>query len=234
MTVEMTASLEHPSSKILPLESGDRMNRYEFERRYVAMPKVKKAELIEGIVYMASALRYKSHGEPHANLIVWLGTYAVSTQGVGIADNTTVHLDLDNEPQPDVVLLIEENCGGQSRISDDDYIEGAPELVAEVAASSASIDLHDKKKAYRRNGVREYIVWRVLENQLDWFSLEDGEYITLTADASGVIKSKVFPGLWLNVDALLAGNMAQVLAVLQQGLSSNEHADFVQNLSQNS
>jgi Uma2 family endonuclease len=234
MTVEMTASLEHPSSKILPLESGDRMNRYEFERRYVAMPKVKKAELIEGIVYMASALRYKSHGEPHANLIVWLGTYAVSTQGVGIADNTTVHLDLDNEPQPDVVLLIEENCGGQSRISDDDYIEGAPELVAEVAASSASIDLHDKKKAYRRNGVREYIVWRVLENQLDWFSLEDGEYITLTADASGVIKSKVFPGLWLNVYALLAGNMAQVLAVLQQGLSSNEHADFVQSLSQNS
>jgi Uma2 family endonuclease len=234
MTVEMTASLEHPSSKILPLESGDRMNRYEFERRYVAMPKVKKAELIEGIVYMASALRYKSHGEPHANLIVWLGTYAVSTQGVGIADNTTVRLDLDNEPQPDVVLLIEENCGGQSRISDDDYIEGAPELVAEVAASSASIDLHDKKKAYRRNGVREYIVWRVLENQLDWFSLEDGEYITLTADASGVIKSKVFPGLWLNVYALLAGNMAQVLAVLQQGLSSNEHADFVQSLSQNS
>ncbi len=230
----MTASLEHPSSKILPLESGDRMNRYEFERRYVAMPNVKKAELIEGIVYMASALRYKSHGEPHATLIGWLWTYKVSTQGVGIADNATVRLDLDNEPQPDVVLLIEESCGGQARISDDDYIEGAPELVAEVAASSASIDLHDKKKAYRRNGVREYIVWRVLENKLDWFSLEDGEYAPLTADASGVIKSKVFPGLWLTVDALLTGNMTQVLAVQQQGLSSNEHVEFVQSLSQNS
>jgi Uma2 family endonuclease len=230
----MTASLEHASSKILPLESGDRMNRYEFERRYVAMPDVKKAELIEGIVYMASPLRYKSHGEPHANLIVWLGTYKVSTQGVGIADNATVRLDLDNEPQPDVVLLIEESCGGQARISDDDYIEGAPELVAEVAASSASIDLHDKKKAYRRNGVREYIVWRVLENKLDWFSLEDGEYISLSADDSGVIKSKVFPSLWLNVDALLTGDMKQVLAVLQQGLSSQEHGDFVQSLSPSS
>jgi Uma2 family endonuclease len=228
----MTASLEHPSSKILPLESGDRMNRYEFERRYVAMPKVKKAELIEGIVYMASALRFRSHGQPHFDLITWLGNYKVFTPNVESGDNATVRLDLDNEPQPDVVMLIKEGCGGQARISDDDYIEGAPELIAEVAASTVSNDLHDKKKAYRRNGVREYIVWRVLENQLDWFSLEDGEYITLTADDSGVIKSKVFPGLWLNIDALLAGNMAQVLAVLQQGLNSDEHVEFVKILSQ--
>jgi Uma2 family endonuclease len=141
----MTAFLEPPSSKILPLESGDRLNRYEFERRYVAMPHVKKAELIEGIVYMASPLRFKGHGQPHFHLIVWLGNYKVSTPGVESGDNVTVRLDLDNEPQPDVVLLIEESRGGQARISDDDYIEGAPELVAEVAASSASNDLHDNR-----------------------------------------------------------------------------------------
>ncbi len=177
---------------------------------------------------------FKGHGQPHFDLIVWLGNYKVSTPGVESGDNVTVRLDLDNEPQPDVVLLIEESRGGQTRISDDDYIEGASELIAEVAASSASNDLHDKKKAYRRNGVKEYIVWQVLENKFDWFSLEDGEYISLTADESGVIKSKVFPGLWLTVDALITGNMTKVLAVLQQGLSSPEHGDFVQRLSQGS
>ncbi|MBW4614759.1 MAG: Uma2 family endonuclease [Desmonostoc vinosum HA7617-LM4] len=224
----MTASAK--KIPILPLESGDRLTRCEFERRYTAMPHLKKAELIEGIVYVASPLRFNSHGKPHGNLIVWLGTYKVSTPGVELGDNATVRLDLDNEPQPDVVLLIDENLGGQARISEDDYIAGAPELVAEVAASSAAIDLYDKKKAYRRNGVQEYIVWQSLENQLAWFSLQNGEYVSLQPSANGVIKSRIFPGLWLNVQALLQGEMAEVLAVLQQGLHSEEHTNFVQHL----
>jgi Uma2 family endonuclease len=213
----MTASIKHSLGKnipIPPLESGDRLTRHEFERRYHAMPDTKKAELIEGVVYMASPLRFRSHGQPHGNLIIWLGTYKVSTPGVELADNATVRLDLDNEPQPDVVLLIDERFGGQARISDDDYIEGAPELVAEVAASSAANDLHDKKKAYRRNGVKEYIVWQSLENKLDWFSLQNGEYVSLEPGREGVIKSRIFPGLWLDVQALRAGEMTQVLAVL--------------------
>ena len=145
----MAASVEqgfNKSGRIPPLESGDRLSRHEFERRYTAMPHIKKAELIEGIVYVASPLRFRSHGQPHGDLIVWLGNYKVSTRGVELGDNVTVRLDLDNEPQPDVVLLIDE-LGGQARISEDDYVEGAPELVAEVAASSASNDLHDKKRA---------------------------------------------------------------------------------------
>ena len=216
---------------IIPLlESGDKLTRHEFERRYTAMPDNKKAELIEGIVYMASPLRIRSHGEPHGNLILWLGTYKVTIPGLILGDNSTVRLDLDNEPQPDVVLLIDEKLGGQARISEDDYIEGAPELVAEVAASSASNDLHDKKNAYRRNGVLEYIVWQVFENKLDWFYLQDGEYVSLEADAAGVIKSKVFPGLWLAKEALLVGEMKQVLDVLQQGLNSPEHAELVKQL----
>jgi Uma2 family endonuclease len=167
-------------------------------------------------------------------LITCLGVYQVSTPGVELGDNVTVRLDLDNEPQPDVVLLVDERLGGQARISEDDYIEGAPELVAEVAASSASIDLHDKKRVYRRSGVREYIVWRILENKLDWFSLQNGEYVPLAAGADGIIKSQVFPGLWLAVTALLAGEMTKVLAVVQQGLNSKEHGEFVQQLSQQS
>ncbi|MBD2612892.1 Uma2 family endonuclease [Nostoc punctiforme FACHB-252] len=229
----MTASIEQnfdKSIRIPPLESGDRLTRQEFERRYTAMPHVKKAELIEGIVYVASPLRFNSHGKPHANLIGWLWNYKVATPGVELGDNVTVRLDLDNEPQPDVVLLIDEKLGGQARISEDDYIEGAPELIAEVAASSAANDLHDKKKVYRRNGVKEYIVWRILENQLDWFCLEDGEYRALEVDINNIIKSRVFPGLWLDVEALCKGEMAKVLGVLQQGLSSEEHTEFVQSL----
>jgi len=229
----MTASIEQnfdKSIRVPPLESGDRLTRQEFERRYTAMPHVKKAELIEGIVYVASPLRFNSHGKPHANLIGWLWNYKIATPGVELGDNVTVRLDLNNEPQPDVVLLIDKNLGGQARISDDDYIEGAPELIAEVAASSAANDLHDKKKVYHRNGVKEYIVLRILENQLDWFSLENGEYISLETDINNIIKSRVFPGLWLDVQALRTGEMTKVLAMLQQGLSSEEHAEFVQSL----
>ena len=216
----MTISIKKNLNKIPLLESGDRLTRYEFERRYTAMPDKKKAELIEGIVYMASPLRIRSHGEPHANLIGWLWSYKIANPGLILGDNSTVRLDLDNEPQPDVVLFIDEKFGGRARISEDDYIEGTPELVAEVAASSASNDLHDKKNAYRRNGVLEYIVWQVFENKLDWFYLQDGEYVSLEPDTEGVIKSKIFPGLWLAASALLTGDMNQVIQVLQQGLKT--------------
>lgn len=213
-----------------PLESGDRLTRPEFERRYNAMPRLKKAELIEGVVYVPAALRFRSHAEPHGNLMGWLWTYKIATLGVELGDNPTVRLDLDNEPQPDAVLLIEASAGGQARLSEDDYLEGAPELVAEIAASSAAIDLGDKKRAYRRNGIREYIVWQVFDRKIDWFSLQAGEYVSLVADEQGIIRSLVFPGLWLAVPALLSGEMAQVLAVLQQGLGSPAHTEFVQQL----
>ncbi|WP_404783966.1 Uma2 family endonuclease [Altericista sp. CCNU0014] len=222
-----------PQSKLLlpPLENGDRLNRYEFERRYSAMPSLKKAELIEGAVYMAAAaLRFKSHGQPHAHLMGWLWTYEVATSGVALGDTPTVRLDSENEPQPDAVLLIEERAGGQSRISVDDYVEGAPELVAEIAASSAAIDLGDKKRAYCRNGVKEYIVWQVFDQKLDWFYLQEGEYLSLPTDTDGIVCSQIFPGLWLAVEDLLAGNIPRVLAILQEGLASPEHAMFLQKL----
>ncbi|HEY9646203.1 MAG TPA: Uma2 family endonuclease, partial [Chroococcidiopsis sp.] len=183
---------------IPPLENGDCLNRFEFERRYNAMPGLHKVELIEGIVYIPAALRFRSHGEPHSWMMTWLGFYAAMTPGVSVGDAPTVRLDMDNEPQPDAVLLIDAAAGGQSRLSEDDYIEGAPELVVEIAASSVAIDLHAKKNAYRRNGVREYIVWQVLDRRLDWFVLEQGEFLEAAADANGVLSSQVFPGLWLD------------------------------------
>jgi Uma2 family endonuclease len=99
-----------------------------------------------------------------------------------------------------------------------------------VAASSAAYDLYDKKTAYRRNGVQEYIVWKVLDQKLDWFVLQEGDYILKQPDGAGVIRSGVFPGLWLAVMALLAGDMARVLAVVQEGVNSPEHAAFMERL----
>ncbi|MGF1589201.1 MAG: Uma2 family endonuclease [Pleurocapsa sp.] len=224
----MVADQSNPITSIIPpLENGDRLTRDEFERRYAAMPQLKKAELIEGVVYVPAALRFRSHGQPHGQIMTWLGVYQAFTPKVELGDNVTVRLDLDNEPQPDAVLLIN---GGQARISSDDYIEGAPELVIEVAASSAAYDLYDKKRAYRRNGVQEYLVWRVYDKQLDWFSLEAGEYIKLESGNDGIMRSPVFPGLWLATSQLLSGEMNEVLAVLQQGLNSAEHQQFCQRL----
>ena len=213
-----------------PLEAGDRLTRPEFERRYEAMPHVKQAELIEGVVYMPSPVRHTSHSRPHAQIIAWSGLYCATTPGVDLGDNASVRLDLENEPQPDALLRLDPAAGGTSRISADDYIEGAPELIVEIAASSASYDLHDKLRVYRRSGVQEYLVWQVNDRRLDWFYLHEGQYVPLPADSQGVVRSRVFPGLQLAVPALLAGDLATVLAVLQQGCQRAEHAAFVERL----
>jgi Uma2 family endonuclease len=212
-----------------PLEGGDRLTRAEFERRYAAMPRLKKAELVEGIVFMPSPVG-RLHAAAHAELITWLGAYRAATPGVELADNATVRLDLDNEPQPDALLRVLPAAGGQSGNSEEDYVSGAPELVAEVASSSASYDLHEKKRAYRRNGVREYLVWLIQEARLEWWELREGEYVSLRA-ANGVLKSGVFPGLWLEVEALVNGQPARVLEQLRRGIASAEHTAFAAGLS---
>jgi Uma2 family endonuclease len=213
-----------------PLESGDRLTRTEFERRYTAATHIHKAELIEGIVYVASPARHTQHGKPHSRVIIWLGAYLLATPGIDLSDAPTVRLDLDNEPQPDVVLFIEPQAGGQMRLSSDGYIEGAPELIVEIAASSAAIDSGSKKQVYRRNGVLEYIIWQSYENQIEWFYLVDGEYRLLSPDVDGIIRSRVFPGLWLGVEQLLNHQIAQVLEILQRGLDSPQHQEFVKQL----
>ncbi|MEL6441091.1 MAG: Uma2 family endonuclease [Cyanobacteria bacterium J06621_8] len=230
---ESNLRLREVSGQLLPLESGDRLSRQEFERRYLAAPHIKKAELIEGIVYVASPLRFQQHAEPHSRLHGWLWTYQISTPGLRIGIEPMIRLDPDNEPQPDAVLLIDKTLGGRSRLGDDGYLEGAPELVAEIAASGAAYDLYDKKTAYRRNEIQEYIVWQVLEQKLDWFILREGRYESLMADSGGIIRSEVFPGVWLDASALLAGDMTRVLSVLQEGLDSPQHATFVNQLSIN-
>ncbi len=216
-----------------PLESGDRLTRAEFERRYADARNL-RAELIEGVVYVHSAIRYKQHGNPHLLLMTLIGNYIGATPGLDGGDNASVRLDMDNEPQPDIVMRIESQYGGSSEIDHDGYLTGPPELVAEIAASTASYDLHDKLNAYRRNGVREYLVWRVLDEAFDWFVLREGSYERLPVEETGLMKSETFPGLWLDTAALLRGDLAAAIETLKPGLASQEHATFCAELKEKS
>ena len=217
------------SPKVPVLRAGDRLRRDEFERRYDAMPELKKAELLEGVVFMPPPVRATQHGLPHALLAGWLQDYRRATPGVAFLIDATVRLDLENEPQPDLMLRVT-GARATSRIGVDGYVEGPPELVVEVAASSASYDLHQKLRVYRRSGVREYLVWRAEEVEVDWFVQRSGRYERLAPDAAGVLRSVVFPGLWLDVPALLREDDEALHRAVVEGTRTADHAAFVRAL----
>ena len=216
-------------SVVPPLQPGDRLTRAEFERRFDATPGLKKAELIEGRVYMPPPVSHVDHSDPHQTLNGWLWSYRVATPHIGGGTDGSLRLDLDNMPQPDGYLFIEPDRGGQVKIVNG-YVYGAPELVGEVAASTASYDLHEKLHVYRRNGVREYLVLRTLERKVDYFVLRDGNYEPLAANDEGIIRSEALPGLWLDPEAFMTGQFARLVEVMRRGLGSPEHAAFVERL----
>lgn len=220
-----------PIAKVLPLlENGDALDADEFLRRYERMPDVKKAELIDGVVFMASPVRLL-HANPHSDLNHWLTTYRVATPGVQSPDNVTFELSESEAVQPDVMLYTEASRGGKSAVNASDYVVGSPELVAEVAASSVSLDAGPKRKIYEKHGVAEYVLWRVEDEAIDWWTLRDGQYAAIEPDAAdGLLKSVVYPGLWLDRAALLRGDMPAVLAALHRGLASPAHAEFAAKL----
>jgi Uma2 family endonuclease len=214
---------------VQPLESGDNLVADEFMRRYEAMSDVKKAELIEGTVYMASPVRW-AHSASDSLIQGWLIQYAARTPGTAVGGDASLRLGPKNVPQPDALLRILPECGGQTHLDADGYLLGPPELIVEVAASSAAIDLHAKLRAYRVAGVREYLVWRPLERQFDWFVLHQSEYRSNAPTGQGVLRSPHLPGLALAVEALLDHDLAKVLDVLQTELQTPAHADFVAQL----
>ncbi len=209
------------------LHSGDRMSREEFHRIYSRMPEGFRAELVGGVVYVASPLK-RSHGTHHALLGTVFGVYSARTTGVESGDNATIKLGDEGEPQPDLYLRILELFGGQSWTTEDDYVAGAPELLAEIALSSRSIDLHAKYDDYRTYGVKEYLVACLTTRTLHAFDLQaDSEY---SLEADGIYRSRMFPGLWIDGNALFAGDGARLLDTVGRGLESPEHAAFVQEL----
>ena len=203
-----------------PLESGDHLPRDEFHRRYCAHPEIRKAELIEGVVFVPPFAVSASHSDPHGAIVGWLYAYKAHRPELRLADNGTFFLNDDSEVQPDAALFRAPPAGRVRDIfvrdTDDArptrYRQGPPELIAEIAASSASIDLHRKKRVYERAGVSEYLVWQVWERRMDWFRLVNGVYMPVAPDDQGIIESAVFPGLRLDVPAMLAGDDAAVLA----------------------
>jgi Uma2 family endonuclease len=202
-----------PARRPVPsLENGDHLSAREFLRRYEAMPEVKKAELIQGIVHMASPVRLDLHGKPDALIQGWLCVYAASHPEATHATNVTVRLDSDDVAQPDAVLFLDAAHGGKAAVDESGYLSGAPELVVEIAASSVSRDAREKLVSYRRAGVAEYLLWRVLDEEIDWVLLVEDEYRPIQLE-DGLLRSRVFPGLALPVAAALSGDLATVLGV---------------------
>jgi Uma2 family endonuclease len=212
-----------------PLQEGDHLTQAEFHRRYEAYPEDVKFELIGGIVHMASPLK-RLHGTTHFELSLVFAIYKAGTPGVQGADNMTAILGEKSEPQPDLMLRLLKECGGQSEYNEDDYLVGAPELVVEVAHSSKASDLGGKRKDYLAAGVQEYVVFCVEEQELHWYHFPSRR--KLKADRNGVWKSRIFPGLWLDGPALLAHDSARLLATAQQGLASPEHEAFLRQLAE--
>jgi hypothetical protein len=215
---------------IPPLKNGDHLTVAEFERRYENMPELKRADLVNGEVYMGSPVTFDSHGSQHFDFVGWLFYYRLNTPGVEGGDNATLKLPLGmNQPQSDACLRIRPDCGGRSRTSKG-YITGGVELAGEVAASSVSFDLNQKLEAYEANGILEYVVWRVEDNEIDWFVLKGGKYQRLTKTRDGIYKSKVFPGLWLDTENMIQRDVVKVVETLQKGIASPEHKRFVKKL----
>lgn len=210
---------------IPPLVAHDRLTRAEFERRYAAMPENVKAELLDGVVYVAQAARHLYHGHPQSVMNAWLTCYEELTPGVEAGNHCTLRLPNDNEPQPDLLLR---KIAGSSLLDAEGHLVGAPELVVEITASTASYDLHDKLDVYCRFGVQEYVVYRVTDGEIDWFVRTGDRYVRHVRDEDGCYKSAVFPGLCLDVAAVLRGDLPALRAAVVRGLRDPEHARFVQ------
>ncbi|OAI40276.1 hypothetical protein AYO40_04975 [Planctomycetaceae bacterium SCGC AG-212-D15] len=225
----MPAATPPSQPPIPPLENGDHLDQRTFHERYEAMPEGTRAELIGGIVYIMASPLKRPHGRHHFRLSHWLGTYEDETPGVEAYDNATTILGEESEPQPDNSLLIVR--GGQTH-DEDDYIVGPPEFLGEIASSSEAIDLHAKKTDYERAGVREYLVVLLRQKRVLWFALHDERFEEMKPGPDGILRSRVFPGLWLDPVAFLEGNGKRLREVLALGIASQEHAAFVAKLTE--
>lgn len=212
-----------------PLTSGDRLDQPTFHARYEVMPENFRAELVGGVVYVSSPVT-NWHAVYHAQIVTWLGYYAAQTPGVEAADNGTVILDEENEPQPDGALRIVEQSGGASRIDERGYVIGPPELHVEVAYTSEAIDLHDKREQYARTGVQEYLVVLIQEQRIRGFRRRGSRFADVKISGDGIWKSSLFPGLWLSVRAMPDRDMSTVIGTLNEGISTQSHSDFLSRL----
>lgn len=209
------------------LENGERLDQKTFHERYQKTPSGFQAERIGGVVYVMASPLKNQHGRSDARASAWLFHYCMETPGTEVQNNTTTILGDASEPRPDSALLILPEYGGQSSEGHEDFTYGAPELIVEAAFSSRSIDLSEKLRDYERAGVCEYVVFELRGKSVRWFSLHEGRFVPLSADSDGLFRSRVFPGLRLDAEALWRNDKRALIATLQRGLASPEHEAFV-------
>ncbi len=213
-----------------PLRHGDRLTVEEFERRWAAMPELKHAELIEGLVFMnAAALRWDWHAEPHGLVVHVMTSYSFATPGVRFGLEPSIRMEPASMPQPDAVLRVDERSGGRSRL-EGGYLVGSPEFLMEISGSSEKHDLREKKALYLRAGVQEYLNWSVLDERILLFALSGSEYLEVSPGNDGILKSSTLPGLWFDPVGLVRADHERISGVLQGGLQSPEHQAFVKEL----
>ena len=227
----MSTTQRRSPKRLPPLADGDRLDQPTFHARYEAMPPETWAELIDGVVRMPSPVS-NDHGGTTPDVSYWLGHYRRFTHGVCGADNVTLILGPFGEPQPDCILRIPDALGGLSGVDERGYLTGPPELVVEIARSSRKSDLGDKKKDYQRAGVPEYVVITLAPNDVHWFLLRRGRYVKNPPGPDGVFRSVILLGLLLDPRALFAGDLDALIATLEQGLATPEHAAFAGRLAQ--
>ncbi len=225
----MTAAKPSGTATLPPLENGDHLDQQTFHARYQAMPEDCRAELIGGIVFMPSPQKMP-HSKAQQLVIRWLDEYTEATPGTDALVNNTQILGPESEPEPDACLFITPEAGGKVFVDENDYLNGAPELIVEVSSSSESIDLHQKKQDYQKAGVREYVVLALRMQQVFWFVLQRGKLKEVPLPADGFFRSRIFPGLWLDAEAMLRNQRQGVLSALKQGLATPEHSAFVTRL----
>jgi Uma2 family endonuclease len=221
---ESTRTAKQPRT----LVEGLRLDQPTFHALYAAMPPGTRAELIDGVVHMPSPVGLE-HGDAQVPVIVWLDYYAEHTPGTQVLDNATAILGWKSEPQPDGLLRILPACGGRTWDAGGS-LHGAPELVVEVAKATRYVDLGPKLGDYERAGVLEYVVRAIDPHELFWFGQENGALVQRSVDEDGLYRSAVFPGLWLDPQALLQGDRPRLRAVLDLGFATAEHAEFVARL----
>ena len=201
-----------------PLRDGDNLTRDEFMRRWEAMPDVKCAELIDSVVYMPSPIS-RIHGDYHSRMSIWLGTYATVTPECLMLDAGTWLMSKDSAPQPDLALCILPEHGGQSG-EEGAYCAGAPELIVEISHTTSTKDTGVKLRLYERSGVQEYLMVRPTKKQVTWLELVDGKYQEIAPDEDGLLRSRVFPGLWLDPKALWNRDLPGLAAAVQRGMAA--------------
>ncbi len=218
-----------------PLDSGERLARQEFHRRYEPMPRNVKARLIGGVVYvggdgdgLASPVS-ELHGVITERAGFWLAYFQLGTPGVRVTSDATLVLGPENEPQPDHMMYVAPDGGGGTRVVGG-FVHGVPELAVEVAVSSRSIDLGPQRVDYERAGVPEYLVLDVPSGEVHWHRFQDGRLVVVPPDADGIYRSRSFPGLWFDPAAFWAGGRAGIIATLERGLASPEYAEFAARL----